>query len=96
LAEQLPRSSLRRRGSYDEFGPAYAYGISSYDVHRGRAFDEVEGGLRYGWNDSRETTSSLSWDHAKHAVRDAWDRLTRTFEPDRSQSAPVPDSGVRS
>jgi hypothetical protein len=83
-----------RGASYDEFGSAYAYGISSYDVNRGQAFDEIEGGLRNGWDDARDT-SRLTWEHAKHAVRDVWDRLTRTFEPDRSKSSPVRDSGVR-
>ena len=61
-------------GTYDDFGPAYAYGVSSYGRYSGREFDEVETDLSRDWNSARGK-SSLSWDRAKSATRDAWDRL---------------------
>ena len=65
-------------GSFDDFGPAYAYGASSYHAHsgHGRSFNDVEGDMARDW-DNVKGTSSLPWDRAKHAVRDAWERLTR-------------------
>jgi hypothetical protein len=84
-----------RGASYDQFGPAYAYGIFSYEGHAARGFDDAEGDLIRGWNDARET-SSLSWSQAKHAVKDAWDRLTQTSGPERARSGQGQDTGVRS
>jgi hypothetical protein len=60
---------------YDDFGPAYAYGVSSYGMYPGRKFDEVEADLSRDWNSSRGK-SSLSWERAKNATRDAWDRIS--------------------
>jgi hypothetical protein len=64
-------------GSYEDFGPAYAYGVSSYHAHsgHGHGFDEVEHAIGRDW-DKVKGTSSLTWERARHAVRDAWDRLT--------------------
>jgi len=61
--------------SYDDFGPAYAYGVNSYGRYPGRKFDEVEADLSRDWNSARGK-SSLSWVRAKNATRDAWDRIS--------------------
>lgn len=66
-------------GTYDDYGPAYRYGVSSYDTYRGRRFDEVEGELGRNWDTSRDR-SQLSWDHAKHAVKDSWTRIGDSVE----------------
>jgi hypothetical protein len=63
-------------GSYDDYGPAYAYGVTSYSKHAGRSFDEVEADLARDWGTARGR-SSLGWDRAKEATRDAWDRVSR-------------------
>ena len=60
--------------SFDQYEPAYGYGVSSYGAHSGRPFDEVESDLERGW-DNAKGTSNLAWGNAKGAVRDAWDRL---------------------
>jgi len=65
--------------SYDDFGPAYAYGVNSYAKHAGRDFDEVESDLSRDW-DSARGRSSLTWDRAKHATRDAWNRVSDSVE----------------
>ena len=65
--------------TYDDYGPAYGYGVSSYGAHAGRKFDEVESDLSRGWDKARGK-SSLSWDKAKLATRDAWHRVSDTVE----------------
>lgn len=65
--------------TYDEYAPAYRYGAQSYSRYPGRSFDEVETDLGRDWNNTRGT-SSLEWEHAKHATRDAWQRVSDTVE----------------
>lgn len=65
--------------SYDDFGPAYAYGVNAHSKYPGRSFDEVEGDLSRDWGGARGS-SSLEWDRAKHASRDAWQRLSDKVE----------------
>jgi hypothetical protein len=65
--------------SYDDYGPAYRYGRESYGRHKGRRFDDVEKDLERDWEGAKGK-SRLKWHHAKHAVRDAWDRLAATHE----------------
>ena len=65
--------------SYDDYGPAYQYGVDSYSRYQGRKFDDVEGDLSRDWAKARGR-SSLEWQNAKHATRDAWDRLSNTVE----------------
>ncbi|WP_119157915.1 hypothetical protein [Caldimonas tepidiphila] len=65
--------------SYDDYGPAYRYGVDTYNRYPGQSFDEVEGNLGRDW-DTHRGTSSLEWERAKHASRDAWHRLSDTVE----------------
>jgi len=65
--------------SYDEYRPAYGYGVESYSRYPNRSFDDVEPDLRRDWNNKRGH-SSLEWDRARHATRDAWDRLSDRVE----------------
>ena len=65
--------------SYDDFGPAYAYGVNSYSKYPGRKFDDVESDLSRDWNNVKGS-SSLTWDRAKNATRDAFHRVSDTVE----------------
>jgi hypothetical protein len=65
--------------SYDDYGPAYTYGASAHEKYPGRPYDEIEPELRSGWAGSRGS-SSLEWDHARHATRDAWQRISDRVE----------------
>ncbi len=65
--------------SYDDYGPAYGYGVSAYGQHPGRSFDEAEFELARGWSGARGA-STLTWDHAKDATREAWQRVSDTVE----------------
>ena len=65
--------------SYDDYGPAYAYGVVSYSRYAGRRFEEVESDLGRGWDKARGK-SRLTWERAKSAARDAWHRLSDSVE----------------
>ncbi|MES2718283.1 MAG: hypothetical protein V4795_21110 [Pseudomonadota bacterium] len=65
--------------TYDDYGPAYRYGVDGYGRHIGRSADEVEHDLAQGW-DSAKGTSGLKWDEARHAARDAWQRASDVVE----------------
>ena len=65
--------------SYDEFGPAYRYGVDSYSKYQGRSFDEVDADLSRDWGSTRGK-SSLDWERARPAARDAWQRLSDRVE----------------
>ena len=65
--------------TYDEYQPAYRYGLDSYSKYPNRAFDDIEPELSRDWGGARGR-SSLEWDKAKHATRDAWQRLSNAVE----------------
>ena len=63
---------------FDEYAPAYQYGADIYRKYPGAHFDDLEVELARGWEVSRGP-SSLDWADARHAARDAWDRLTQNL-----------------
>lgn len=65
--------------SYDDYGPAYRYGVDAYSRYPDRSFDDVESDLSRDWSTARGR-SSLEWDRAKHAARDAWHRVSNGVE----------------
>ncbi len=58
--------------SYDDYGPAYAFGEAARRRLPEARFTDVESDLAGGWGESRRS-SKLEWEQARHAVRDAWD-----------------------
>ncbi len=60
--------------SFDDYGPAYGYGVSAHREHVGVSFDDAEGPLSAGWERARGA-STLEWERAKLATRDAWERV---------------------
>jgi hypothetical protein len=65
--------------TYDEYGPAYRFGVDKFPEHQGRRFEDVESTLRDDWVTARGT-STLGWDRARDATRDSWQRLSDTVE----------------
>ena len=65
--------------TYETYRPAYQYGWESRARYPHRRFDEVEPELAQGWH-ARQ--SKLTWDKAKDATRDAWDRVERALPGD--------------
>lgn len=65
--------------SFTEYKPAYRYGVDAHSRHPGKTFDEAEAELGQDW-DRFKGTSSLTWDQAKLAARDAWHRVKDFME----------------
>lgn len=65
------RPYVTRGATFDEYGPAYRYGVDAYGRHEGRSFEQAEPELMRDW-DRAKGTSKLTWENAKHATRDAW------------------------
>jgi len=66
---------------YKTYQPAYKYGWESYQNYPGKKFEDVEPDLSRNWDNNRGT-SSLAWDKAKSATRDAWHRVERAMPGD--------------
>ena len=64
----------------DDYGPAYRYGGESWleRADRRAQFEEVEHELGAHW-DRFKDKSRLTWEHAREAVRDAWERTAERF-----------------
>ena len=62
---------------YGWYQPAYRYGWEARAHLRNQKWDEVERDLDAGWM-MRRGDSTLEWNEAKPAARDAWDRLDDT------------------
>jgi hypothetical protein len=77
-ANYASRDYVSSGRSYDDYGPAYGYGVSRYES--GRSFEDVEPELAEGWMGVRGS-SSLGWGEASPAARDAWDRLDNRNRP---------------
>jgi len=71
----VERPGLAEGMTYEDYEPAYRYGIQRY-VHSGgaREWQDVETEMASGWDEAKGT-SRLTWDQARSAVHDAWDRL---------------------
>jgi len=69
------RPYVETDASYDNYGPAYSYGVSAFGRFEGRHFESVEPDLAREWMAMRGP-SDLSWDLARPAVKDAWQRMS--------------------
>ena len=65
--------------TFNEYRPAYSYGVDAHRRFEGRSFEQVEPELMRDW-DRVKGTSSLTWENAKHAVRDSWQRVSDFVE----------------
>jgi len=68
------RPYVRKGDHFEEYAPAYRYGWESYNRHVGRKFDDNEIDLQRGWDDVKGK-SRLTWEQARQASRDAWNRI---------------------
>lgn len=60
---------------YADFGPAYRLGArAGLSGGQGHDWAEVEKDLAEQWDDANRAGSRLSWEQARPAVRDAWER----------------------
>jgi len=66
-------------GSFDDFSPAYRYGVESYMKNTEQTFEEMEPELGHEWEHVKGS-SRLSWQEAKPAAREAWYRVSGKME----------------
>jgi hypothetical protein len=68
---------------YTDYEPAYRTGYEGYSSHsdRGLTYDQAEPTLRQSYEE-RHGGKGLAWEKAKHATRDAWDRVERAVPGD--------------
>ena len=66
--------------TYEDYQPAYRTGYEGYERygHGGRTYSEVETDLQRDYQANQ--TGGLSWEQAKHAVKDAWDRAATAIQ----------------
>jgi hypothetical protein len=69
------RDYVEKGSSFDDYGPAYDFGVNARGRYPGRAFDDVDSEMSGDWG-TRRGASSLSWERAQYAARDAWNRIT--------------------
>lgn len=65
--------------NYDDYGPAYRYGVDAHERYPNRHFDELDVDLSNNWPTSRGS-STLDWERARPASRDAWQRASDRIE----------------
>lgn len=67
------RPYVAKGANYDDYGPAYGFGVDAVGRYPGRKFDDLEPEMSSQWAE-RQGTSTLRWDSARDAARDAWNR----------------------
>lgn len=78
-SEYTTRPYYDRAYSYDDYAPAYRYGDELRATAGSTGWNaSMEARAREGW-DKVKAESRLGWEHAKDAVRDAFDRSDRTY-----------------
>jgi hypothetical protein len=60
---------------YSDYQPAYRFGWEAACRYPGRSFEELEADLAEDWERERGN-STLPWNRAGQASRDAWSRVT--------------------
>jgi hypothetical protein len=73
------RPYIRSEFTYDDYGPAYMYGVENYARFHGASFDDAESELSRDWQRAKGK-SRLAWDDAREATRDSWTRLKDNIE----------------
>jgi uncharacterized protein YcfJ len=70
------RPYIGKDDRYEDYGPAYGYGVTAFTRYPDQDFDDVEADLSREWASARGT-STLGWDRARDASRDAWARVAQ-------------------
>ena len=71
------RPYVKADRGYEHYEPAYRYGAEARARHgTAREWTEIEPELERGWSSYRGTSQS-SWQDARDAARDAWERRVR-------------------
>ena len=73
------RSYVDCARTFDDYGPAYGYGVNAFTNDPDKRFDAVEFDLSRDRTTARGS-SNLDWANANQATRDAWKRVSDTAE----------------
>jgi hypothetical protein len=75
------RPYVEKGTAYEDYQPAYRTGYEGYNRygHTGKNYSDVEADLRRDHENTHGETG-MSWENAKHAVRDAWDRAATSVK----------------
>lgn len=88
--EQHQKQSFAKAGQqYDEFAAAYRTGYEGFHKYPGKPYEEIEDDLALDY-ERNKAEAALPWDHARHAVRAAWAKVSNDIGPRD------PDRGIRS
>jgi hypothetical protein len=90
-ANYATRPYVEEGEDYEDYAPAYLYGVFLYHSNPDRTFDESEVDVANGWEAAR-SDSPLDWEKAKPAVREAWYRVSDLEERARAERVEVLDS----
>ena len=71
------RPYVQKNSDYNQLAPAYRLGWESRSTTKHKTFEEAEPELRTRW-DREYAKSGLGWDTARHASRDAWERISKS------------------
>jgi hypothetical protein len=72
--EFTARPYVEAGSTFEDYAPAYAMGVSSYQVGASGSFNAHENRMAAEWENARGA-STLDWERARPAVRDAWERV---------------------
>lgn len=86
------REYVDKDASFETYQPAYRVGYEGYGRHRGRSYHEVEAELQRDYERTVGRTG-LAWDKARHATRDAWNRVDRPVETTNVQPGQTGQTG---
>jgi len=75
------QSYVTEDSDYAAYQPAYRTGYEGRRQYPGKKYEEVEANLQRDYEQSSGTTG-LSWDKAKSATRDAWNRVEKAVPGD--------------
>jgi hypothetical protein len=75
------RPYVKEGATYEEYQYAYRVGYEGYDRYgdTGRNYSDVEPNLQREYEANQQ--GNLTWEKAKHAVKDAWDRAAASVNP---------------
>lgn len=66
------------------YRPAYRTGYEGYIRYYGRSYEDAEADLQRDYEQNKGT-STVPWEKAKHATRDAWYRVDRPAPGDAGE-----------
>ena len=73
------RPYVKGGSNFEDYGPAYRFGVDSYARLGDHSFEQAEPELEREWERAKGG-SHLSWASAKAATRDAWQHVSDAIE----------------